>query len=206
MTKKEKEIFCLWAASLISPPDEHLLKTLKKGKIWSFLKRAIAHWGGQPQLFATSFSGHFPDDFLSALRAEYNRLFTDIQGEKISLVESTYKSWTKDCSSNLMWADKKGLLMSDYAGHLREIFDQLSLRIPPEFQSTPDHLILELELLSFLYRLARPEQIRNFIADHLDWIPALKKQIDRAGAIFFYRQTIELINSFLLYEMKNEVN
>lgn len=206
MTKKEKENFCLWAASLISPPDEKLLISLKKGKIWAFLKKVLAQWGSNPQLFAASFSGHFPDNFLLTLKAEYKRLFTDPQGEKISLVESNYKTWTKDPSCSLAWADKKGLLMSDYALHLQELFHQLSLKIPPEFQSTPDHLILELEFLSLLYRWGNPEQIHIFIANHLDWIPELKKQVEQAGAILFYRQTFELINLFFLYERKNEVH
>lgn len=206
MTRKEKEIFCLWAADLVSPPNEKLLLLLQKGKIWSFLNKAIIEWGSYPQLFAPSFGRVFPDDFLHILRAEYNRLFIDPPGAKISLVESTYKPWTIDPSCRLAWADKKGLLMSDSALHLQEIFQQLSIRIPPAFQSTPDHLILELEFLSFLYRTATHDQIRTFIVDHLDWIPELKKQIEQAQAILFYRQAIELIDLFLLYEKKNEVN
>ncbi len=206
MTKGEKEKFCLWAAFLISPPNKKLLTSLTKGKIWAFLKKIITKWGSNPQLFAPSFRGDFPEEFLLTLKAEYNRLFIDPQGAKISLVESTYKTWTINPSCRLAWANKKGLLMSDYALHLQDIFGQLSLETPPEYQSTPDHLIIELEFLSLLYRLASLGQVRNFINDHLDWIPDLQKKIEQAGAILFYRQTIELINLFLLYEKKNEVH
>ncbi len=205
MTRKEKETFCLWAASLVSPPDENLLISLQKGRIWSFLKRVIPQWGSNYQLFASSFSGHFPDDFLLILKAEYNRLFIDPQGARISLVESTYKKWTIDPSCGLAWADKKGQLMSDHALHLQDMFRQLSLKIPSAYQSTPDHLIIELEFLSFLYRVASLELVRTFINDHLDWIPELKVQVEQAGANLFYRQAIELINLFFLSEKKDEV-
>jgi len=202
MTNAEKEKFCLLAARLISPPDEQLFAELAEGSIWSFLSEIITEWGGYPQDFAYHFFPHPKQDFILNLSREYEILFTDIQGEKISLVESTYKKWTTDQSCSLAFANRHGLLQGDYALHMAEIYRQLSLNVPPEFQATPDHLILELELLSLLFRYATPQQIKIFIADHLDWVAELKAAIDRVRPNSFYGRVIELIILFLSYEKK----
>jgi TorA maturation chaperone TorD len=92
--------------------------------------------------------------------------------------------------------------MGDAALHMREMFRQSYLEVPEEFRSTPDHLVLELEFLSLLYNCATQEQVQRFITDHLDWIPDLKEQVDRANAHPFYRNAVELINLFLVHESK----
>ncbi|MDI6616560.1 MAG: hypothetical protein QME27_07580, partial [Syntrophaceae bacterium] len=63
-------------------------------------------------------------------------------------------------------------------------------------------LILELEFLAFLYRDGTPEQTSRFIADHLDWIPDLREEMERARAKPFYRRAVELIDIFV----RNEQN
>ncbi len=139
---------------------------------------------------------------MAALQREYERLFGKWAGQKISLVESTYKFWTRDHGCVLAFAGEKGLLMGDAALHMREMFHQFSLEVPEEFRSTPDHLILELEFLSLLYHSATKEQVQRFIKDHLDWIPDLKERVDRAHPHPFYRNAIELIHLFLFHERK----
>ncbi len=202
MTNTEKEKFCLLAAQLISPPDEQLFAELAEGSIWSFLSEIITECGGYPQNFAHHFFPNPSQDFILNLSREYEFLFTDIQGEKISLVESTYKKWTTDQSCSLAYANHYGLLQGDYALHMAEIYRQLSINVPPEFRATPDHLILELEFLSLLFRYATPQQTQIFIADHLDWVAELKEVIDRVRPNSFYSRIIELIILFLSYEKK----
>jgi len=202
MTNREKGYFCTLAASLLAPPDREMVGQVKQGRIWSLLEENIGKWVGDPQLLAELSAEKNPVGDLSALQMEYERLFGNLLGAKISLVESTYKPWTGDSGCALAFAGDKGLLMGDAALHMREIFRQLSLELPEEFRSSPDHLVLELEFLSLLYNCATQEQVQRFITDHLDWIPDLKEQVDRANPHPFYRKVIELINLFLVHESK----
>jgi len=202
MTNREKGNFCALAASLLAPPDGETMGQLKQGEIQSLLEENIREWGGDPRLMAELSGEKNPGGDLADLQREYDRLFAGWPGQKISLVESTYKPWTGDGSCGLAFAGDKGLLLGDAALHMREIYGQLSLEVPEEFCSTPDHLLLELEFLSLLYHSATPEQIRGFIEDHLDWVPDLKERVDQADPHPFYRRAIELIKLFLEHETK----
>jgi TorA maturation chaperone TorD len=202
MTNTEKGDFCALAASLMAPPDAETVGELKQGEIQSLLEKNIREWGGDPQLLTELASEKNSGRDLATLQKEYERLFAGLSGQKISLVESTYKPWTGDDSCALAFAGDRGLLMGDAALHMREIYRQSSLEVPEEFRSTPDHLLLELEFLSLLYHSAAPEQIQGFIEDHLDWVPDLKERLDQADLHPFYRKAVELINLFLEHERK----
>jgi len=204
MTNTEKENFCALAASLMAPPDGETVRQLEQGEIQSLLEKIIREWGGDPRAIAELSGGKDPGADPAALQREYDRLFASLPGQRISLVESTYKPWTGDGSCALAFAGDKGLLMGDGAVHMREIYSRLSLEVPEEFRSMPDHLLLELEFLSLLYRSAAPEQIQGFMADHLDWVPELKERVDEADPHPFYRRAIELINLFLLHEREGK--
>ena len=173
MTRTEKEIFTAHMADIFAPPGEALLADLKREA------------SGSPEEEEIS---------LSALRRDYDRLFVNIGGEKLSLVESTYKAWTADPNCSLGFSRGKGLLMGDCALHIRDIFQALNLSVPPDFQGTPDHLVLELELLSYLYRSAAEEQVRNFISDHLDWVASLRDEIRKKDAGFYSRAAERLLD------------
>jgi TorA maturation chaperone TorD len=203
MTDREKGYFCALAACLLAPPDGEMMEQLKQGRIRSLLEKNIGEFGGDLQLLAELSKERGSAGDLQVLQREYVRLFGNLTGLNISLVESTYKPWTGDSSCVLAFAGDKGLLMGDAALHMREMFRQLSLEVPEEFRSTPDHLVLELEFLSLLYHCATREQIQRFIKDHLDWIPDLKDSVDRAHPHPFYRNAIELINLFLVHQGKD---
>ena len=203
MTNGEKERFCAFAAALLTPPDATLVDDLQQDELHARLDAYIQAWGGDVRLLS-AFSGEpSSDGFLSALQREYIRLFVEREGANISLVESTYKPWTNDRECGMVFAASKGLLMGDCAVHMLDIYRQLSLEVPEEFRSMPDHLVLELEFLALLYQSASNQQIERFIEDHLDWIPELKEEIDKTSAHPFYRNSIELIHLFLQSELKN---
>jgi len=179
MTRSEKEQFSAFMAAVFAPPDKTLLANLERE---------------EPSLFQNG------ETSLTVLQKEYVRLFSNICGEKVSLVESTYKPWTADKTCPLGFSGDKGLLMGDWALHIKNIFQTLSLRVPKEFEGTPDHLVLELELLSYLYRFAPEDQIRRFIADHLDWIPNLRNEIQKADP-GFYGRAVDRLLDFLTQEI-----
>jgi len=212
MTNGEKERFCAFAAALLAPPDAALVDDLQQDELHARLDAYIQAWGGDVRLLS-AFSGELSRDgsfqdaalslLLSALQREYTRLFVEREGANISLVESTYKPWTTDRECGMVFAASKGLLMGDCAVHMLDIYQQLSLEVPEEFRSMPDHLVLELEFLALLYQSASNQQIERFIEDHLGWIPELKEEIDKTSAHPFYRNSIELIHLFLQNELKN---
>jgi TorA maturation chaperone TorD len=182
MTRAEKEHFSARLAAAFAPPDVALLAELKTDGSYFPPKAEIS---------------------LSGLQGDYHRLFSNVSGEKISLVESTYKPWTADKSCPLGFCREKGLLLGDCALHIRDIFRALNLDIPPGFQGTPDHLVLELELLSYLYRFAPEEQVRQFIRDHLGWIPNLRDEIQKRDS-GFYSRTAQRLFDFLNRESCSE--
>ena len=175
MTNGEKERFCAFAASIFAPPDGAMMDDLEQDDLRTLIGECVSQWGGErqlPTLFVKEGNG---EDFLAVLQAEYERLFGQWEGERISLVESTYKPWTTDKGCGMVFAASTGLVMGDSALHMRELYVLASLEVPEEFRSMPDHLVLELEFLAFLYRFGSNVQIERFIGDHLDWIPDKKR-------------------------------
>jgi putative dimethyl sulfoxide reductase chaperone len=203
MTKGEKGQFCSFAAALLAPPEATLADDLQHDGLGSLFERYVGEWGSDRQLLSAFTQEAGKEGFLSALQEEYSRLFGQREGEKISLVESTYKPWTSDKECGMVFAASKGLIMGDCAVHMREIYQQMALEVPREFASMPDHLVLELEFLALLYQSASNEQIERFIEDHLDWIPQLKGEMERANPHPFYRNAVDLIHLFLQNEAKN---
>ncbi|MEN6507784.1 MAG: molecular chaperone TorD family protein [Smithella sp.] len=200
MTTQEKEQICSIAATLFSPPDALLVDDLDQEGFRLLLVKCFRKWGCDPEMVSPFIRGLDRDLFLGALQSEYERLFTALDGLRISLVESTYKPWTLDKDCGVIFAASKGLVMGDWAAHLLDIYECLSLEIPEDFRSTPDHLVLELEFLSLLHQSAPKEWISTFVEDHLDWIPELKKEIDKAGSSPFYRNSVEFVQLFLEHE------
>jgi TorA maturation chaperone TorD len=80
------------------------------------------------------------------------------------------------------------------------IFQKSGVEIPEPFKACPDHLVLELEFLSALYAEATDREVRQFIQDHLDWIPQLKIEMIRFQPHPFYLSAVELLDRFLNHE------
>jgi TorA maturation chaperone TorD len=204
MTNSEKERFCAFAAFAIAPPDEAMMDDLEQDDLRRLIGKFIYLGVDGQQLPALFVKGGNREGFLSALQEEYERLFGQWEGERISLVESTYKPWTEDKGCGMVFAASRGLVMGDAALHMRAIYRELSLEVPEGFGSMPDHLVLELEFLGLLYQSGSAEQIERFIGDHLDWIAELKAAVEKANPHPFYRNAVELIHLFLQQEAKNE--
>lgn len=201
MTREDKADLLALLSSLWAPPDEALLEMLAGPETKIFLKEVFAGLNLKPGFLPQIAEKEKAQELLGVLKEEYGRLFMDWPGERISLVESTYKPWSQDPSCSLAFAREKGLLMGDSALHLSQIFRGLSLEIPPEFRGAPDHLAIELEFLSWLYRAAIGE-VLGFIRDHLDWVFELKAKILAASPHPFYQDALELLDRFLRQEQE----
>lgn len=203
MTPQEKETFCQLIAALFSPPDLEIAEGVQQRKLTSWLQKVGQDLGADETLMQGFFIEGGVDEVLKELRGAYDCLFSGL-GEGICPVESYYKPWTRDPHCSLSFAGDKGLLMGDSALHLMELYRHCHLEVADELRSSPDHLILELEFLSYLYREAKDLEIHRFIEDHLDWIPLLKEDFERCDPHPFYLAAMEILDHFLQKERTTE--
>ncbi len=206
MSDQGKALFCGMVSSLFCPPIKEWMNLFSQGHLHSFFKSYVQSWGGEIETLKGFLPEGSPQTLLRELKKEYDRLFSDTGRERISLVESFYKSWTQDPHCPLPFAKEKGFLMGDSALHLLALFQQCGIEVSDSFKGMPDHLILELEFLSYLYQRAENEAIERFIKDHLDWIPFLKEACEKAHAHSFYISLIDVLNLFILKEKERWEN
>ncbi|MDI6725347.1 MAG: molecular chaperone TorD family protein [Smithellaceae bacterium] len=135
-----------------------------------------------------------------ALAEEYLQAFSLPHGLGIWLVESVYKPWTLDRSAELPFMSEAGWLGGDAASHLRDMMGELGIELSPEIQATPDHLSVELEIISLLVEEADPDAQATFLAQHLDWLPLLMTRCDEAGLGGFYRALLVLTGEFIAWD------
>jgi len=197
MTKEEKERFPDLLASLFYPPDLELVKQIHQRTLCTFLEKYIESMGGQKDILKGFLKQEGSEDLLEDLRDEYDRLFSGLSQDSISLAESFYKPWTADPRCALPFASERGFLMGDSALHLLEIYRQCGLEVSEEFKGCPDHIGMELEFLSYLYQWATDVDIKMFIEDHLNWIPLLKEELVRRHSHPFYVSALEVLALFL---------
>jgi len=200
MTPRQKAHLCEWLAGLFSPPERELIDEIRKEDVFSFLTDAMKSWGGDPALLIGLQTNASPQDLYVELQGEYGRLFSGREEKSVSLIESPYKPWTQDGECRLSFAREKGLLRGDSALHMAAIFRDSGMEVPQRFGACPDHLVLQLEFLSALYAEATDPQVRQFIQNHLDWIPQLKKEMMRLRPHPFYVSAVELLDLFLKHE------
>ena len=200
MTGQEKATICQLLASLFCPPDQEMIEQIRGQGIRSFLESFVRSWGIESDLLDGFLLKGDSGILLKDLREEYDRLFLELSGAGVSLVESSYKPWTLDPRCTLPFASERGLLMGDSALHLEEIFRQSGLEVMDERRGTPDHLTVELEFLSHLYRYTTDLAVKQFIKDHLDWVPLLKAKVEQSHPHPFYRSALEVLDLFLCKE------
>jgi TorA maturation chaperone TorD len=200
MPDKGKAFFCQILSSLFSPPDQGMVEQLSQGHLHAFFKSYVQSWEREIGILRGFLTQSPPQILLRDLKEEHHRLFSDTGDERISLVESFYKPWTQDPHCSLPFAKEKGFLMGDSAVHLSTIFQHCGLEVAGPFKGMPDHILIELEFLSYLYQEAGDVEIKRFIKDHLDWIPFLKESVEKARAHPFYISLIEILDLFINQE------
>jgi TorA maturation chaperone TorD len=189
-------------SSLFCPPDQGTVEQVTQGHLYGFFKNAVQSWRGEIEILKGFLTQSPPQMLLQELKDDYDRLFSDTGKERISLVESFYKPWTQDPHCPLPFAKEKGFLMGDSAVHLSTLFGQWGIEVSEPYKGMPDHLVIELEFLSYLYEEAGNREIKRFIEDHLDWIHFLREGFKRAHAHLFYVSLIEVLDLFINIEKR----
>ena len=155
-----------------------MAEQIHQGSLHSFFQRYVQSWGGDTGLLKGFLMEDDPGILLKDLGEEYERLFSGLSDEGISLVESFYKPWTLDPHCTLPFASERGLLMGDSALHLLEIYRQCGLEVAEEFKGCSGSPCAGTGILVLSLPDGRPIlKLRQFIEDHLDWIPLFKEEI-----------------------------
>lgn len=135
-----------------------------------------------------------------ALADEYLQAFALPNGLGIWLVESVYKPWTLDNSAEVPFMSETGWLGGDAASHLRDLLNLLGVKLSPELHATPDHLSVELEIMSLLVEEADQNAQATFLTQHLDWLMLLLARCDEACLGGFYHALLELTGEFIAWD------
>lgn len=117
-------------------------------------------------------------------------------------IESVYKVWTTDPSAELAMANEKGYLYGDSASHIEYLFRHYQLEIPEEYRSTPDHLTLLLEFLTYLINEQSESEVVQLINDHFDWLGDYKKELSSLDGSEFYLNVTEIVKQAVHNELK----
>lgn len=108
----------------------------------------------------------------------YNESFIGAKKPLAPPIESLYKPWTADESFQVPFKNQKGYLMGDSAQHILHITEKLGWEIPIEYQVMPDHLSILLEILARFLGNGWWSEGKQFIKDHLDWLPDWQKALE----------------------------
>ena len=139
---------------------------------------------------------------LATATAAYRQSFVFPVHSRVLPVESVYRRWTSDASAEVPFAAEKGLLLSDHALHMKDLYEAFGISLPTEYESMPDHLCLELEFAALLLEHHQEEKYALFLAEHLDWLDDLIDEAEQKELPDYYRQLIILTAQFLAQELR----
>ena len=139
---------------------------------------------------------------LSTATASYRQSFMFPVHSRVLPVESVYRRWTSDASAEVPFAAEKGLLLSDHALHMKDLYEAFGISLPTEYESMPDHLCLELEFAALLLEHQETEKFALFLTEHLDWLEDLVAEAEQKEIPDYYLQLIKLTAQFLAQELR----
>lgn len=92
-------------------------------------------------------------------------------------VESLYRRWSSNPRNEAPFSHKTGLYGSDSALYMAEVAERLGLSVPDRFAACPDHLALELDLVSVLIRSGMHVEARRYLAERFEWLTAFRLRL-----------------------------
>lgn len=114
------------------------------------------------------------------------RHFTGGLPESAQPIESLYVEWTSDPKRS-PFEHKKGLYSADTALYMRDLIADLGLALPESLAAYPDHLSLELDMVSFLLEAGRADDARQLFLERSAWLTAYRLKLVALGdeALFY---------------------
>ncbi len=189
---------------LLTDPDAEMVEAMKNGEICNLLSGYFESIQGKAPSLEGFLPGGDPVHLLKQMKGEYRRLFQDPGADDLWWVESVHKAWTEDPECRLSMAKEKGYVMGDPALHMTELYRLMGMEVPEAFSGLPDHIVLELEFLAFLFeRSSTKGVIKTFLNDHLDWVPDMVRRGKTYQPSSFYVSVLEALERFIESEKMN---
>ena len=191
-------------AWLLTDPDEEMVEALKNRNICNLLSGYFESIQGKAPSWEGFLLGGDRLDLLNQMKSEYRRLFQAPGADDCWWVESIHKPWTNDPECRLSMAREKGHVMGDPALHMTALYRSMGMEVPEAFSGLPDHIVLELEFLAFLFERSLTEDaVKTFLNDHFDWVPDMVKRGKTYQPSSFYVSVLEAMERFIESEGMN---
>lgn len=193
-----REVYLLLSEAFKQPTEQFIAE---QPPMVDFLARSFQQLGHDlPGDLYENWPALLPD--LPSATAAYRQSFLFPVHSRVLPVESVYRRWTSDASAEVPFAAEKGLLLSDHALHMKDLYQTFGITIPEEYESMPDHLCLELEFAALLLEHDAETKYGVFIAEHLNWLDDLVAEAEQKEVPDYYLQLIKLTAQFLTLELR----
>ena len=193
-----REVYLLLSEAFKQPTEQFITE---QPPMVDFLARSFQQLGHDlPGDLYENWPALLPD--LPSATAAYRQSFLFPVHSRVLPVESVYRRWTSDASAEVPFAAEKGLLLSDHALHMKDLYQTFGITIPEEYESMPDHLCLELEFAALLLEHDEETKYGVFIAEHLNWLKDLVAEAEQKEIPDYYLQLIKLTAQFLTLELR----
>ena len=193
-----REVYLLLSEAFKQPTEQFIAE---QPPMVDFLARSFQQLGHDlPGDLYENWPALLPD--LPSATAAYRQSFLFPVHSRVVPVESVYRRWTSDASAEVPFAAEKGLLLSDHALHMKDLYQTFGITIPEEYESMPDHLCLELEFAALLLEHDAETKYGVFIAEHLNWLADLVAEAEQKELPDYYLQLIKLTAQFLTLELR----
>ena len=193
-----REVYLLLSEAFKQPTEQFIAE---QPPMVDFLARSFQQLGHDlPGDLYENWPALLPD--LPSATAAYRQSFLFPVHSRVVPVESVYRRWTSDASAEVPFAAEKGLLLSDHALHMKDLYQTFGITIPEEYESMPDHLCLELEFAALLLEHDAETKYGVFIAEHLNWLKDLVAEAEQKEIPDYYLQLIKLTAQFLAKELR----
>ena len=174
-------------------PDDRFLADARDGTLEAELRPLletldVAYEVGVDETLVPESAATFDNEYIS--------LFEAFEEPYAPVVESPYKAWHDGPGAD-------GLLNGPPAADMRERYAALDAERPDAYQ--PDHLALLLEYAALLAEEGTAEQHRQFLASHLDWIPALVRLVEEAAAEAPFHRRYVAVTDAALDAVRDEI-
>lgn len=193
-----REVYLLLSEAFKQPSAQFVVEQSKLVQLLNKVMQELNY--SLPKDLFENWPALLPD--LPAATAAFRQSFQFPVQSRIVPVESVFRRWTTDPSAEVPFAAEKGLLLSDHALHMKDLYETFCITIPDEYESMPDHLCLELEFAALLLEHEEEAKYRVFIAEHLNWLDDLVAEAEKQVIPEYYLQVIRLTAHFLSLELR----